>query len=687
MKRWIKEKIIGIENRRYHRLLERKSISYDAWIRKREVMLEQELKEMGEVSKLTFRWIPYEAAQSYVTMYEMEEEESADITVFLAQDGKASVLSEAAMSRFFLANPHMSLAYGDEDVISPDGLRYTPWLKPDWSPDTFLSYFYFGSVFAVRTSIWKELLKEEIASFGGNSVDNPTVWIYRMCCLLAKKAGGFERRTQGELNGNSPIGHIDEILFHSYSNREMNLLYNDDILEVEDFTDSSNVFDRNITSERETPLVSVIIPSKDNEEVLRRCIESIREVTELPYEIIVVDNGSREDTKNRLEAYLKGLAVSGTYIYEPMEFHFSRMCNRGALEASGEVLLFLNDDVEVPQREEGLGWMEGLYNQAVRPYAGAVGVKLLYPNTKRIQHGGIVNQRLGPVHKLQFKDNDACYYYGWNCAKRNVIAVTGACLAVQLEKWKEAGGFPEELPVAFNDVDLCFSLYEKGYYNVVLQETVLYHWESLSRGQDEEEGKLNRLLTEKRKLYERHPELYGKDPFYHKYLAGDMLSTGFELKADYEWKEDLSFGKPISVSGIADRAREEPCVIISLEYAGTVEEWRSGQVPKCEDEYYIQGYSFVSGSNNACYDKKILLQSGKKQFCIIPELLPRGDVEQNLPDQENVGLTGFAVRLRKGDLEDGRYRIGVLAQDRCTGHKLFCWTERYLEVKGCRRKS
>ena len=144
-------------------------------------------------------------------------------------------------------------------------------------------------------------------------------------------------------------------------------------------------------------LVSIVIPSKDHPETLERCLRSLREETELEtiqMEVIVVDNGSNTANRLRLEKMAKLYDVH--YIYQPMEFNFSRMCNLGAEKARGNFVLLLNDDIEIMQSN----WLEELVKHARMPYAGAVGAKLLYPGTTKIQHAGITNIRLGPTHKL-----------------------------------------------------------------------------------------------------------------------------------------------------------------------------------------------------------------------------------------------------------------------------------------------
>ena len=671
IKQLVKEQLINRQQKKYHRLLEKQSIDYDTWIRtaEKKMLEEKKLKEKKTEEKLlTVKVVPYEACRAYVTG-ETLLQEKADVVLFADRDGGISSFAEELAAAYFAEHPETDLLYGDEDVQSEDGIRYAPWLKPDWSPDSFLSSFYFGSIFAVRTSalfkldtaqkqwIWPEQTREKEDGRSG---------IYRLCYVLAKESGGFLKRETEKGPFAFPVGHVDEILYHGSYNHYSN------IPGGKELENSGKPQKTALPKEGERSL-SVIIPSKDHAELLKRCILSVKTglgTEDTPAcEFIVVDNGSRREIREELEVWLKEENVK--YLYREMPFHFSKMCNLGAAEAAGEALIFLNDDVEAPA---GVSFLNELYQEAVKPYAGAVGVKLYYPdsantnsrninsantnsantnsantNSLRIQHAGIVNLRLGPVHKLQFKGDDADYY-GWNRGKRNVIAVTGACLCVEKKKFLEAGGFPEELPVAFNDVALCFSLFEKGYYNMVLQEKGLYHHESLSRGNDSDREKLARLLEEKEKLYDRHFLFSARDPFYHKYLAWDILSTGFELQADFGTAAKGTVKKAHKKSRLLRGAREDACVMVSLEYAGRFSCAR--ETGEAEKKYLIQGYAFVSGSDNACYEKRILLcreapaedEAGETQlFTVRPDSLIRKDVEDNLPDQVNAGMTGFAA--------------------------------------------
>ena len=678
LRRSLKDKLILRQQRKYFRLLDAETVEYDRWIRGKEApLLNNSENRRGDT--LSIRRIPFAAFTAYAKNRAFVQE-TAEILLFMAEDGQESSLAEPLISAYFLEHPRVDMVYGDEDVMSPEGIRFVPWFKPDWSPDTFLSGFYFGETAAVRVQALRKLSEKEWEDICSGTKEDERISLYRLCFYLAQKSGGFEKRQDD--SESFPVGHISEVLFHSSSNREMNLLYNRGYVKQGKL---SGMEPENTSGEEGCP-VSVIIPSMDHPEILKRCIESVKRSTALPCEIVVVDNGSGEKTREELAAYLR--KEDAVYLYKKMPFNFSAMCNMGAAAAKGQVYLFLNDDVEAPEAVQP-DWLLELYRQAVQPYTGAAGIKLLYPDSDRIQHAGIVNERLGPVHQLKFMEDSSTYYYGWNRGKRNVIAVTGACLIVTAKKFAECGGFPEELPVAFNDVDLCFTLHEKGYYNVILQDVFLYHHESVSRGQDEAADRLKRLLGEKDRLYERHTKLYGKDPFYHKYFAGDILDSGFLTGADYECQTEAAAVGAKERDGITKGAREDGCVHISLEFAGTLGEWRGQRSESGECNYYIQGYFFVSGSDNACYNKTILLwnelQNGQKLYTVTPVWKPRKDVEQNLPDQINVGLTGFEAVIKADRLPTGDYRIGILATDRCSGQKLYHMTNRYLHCPAGRK--
>ncbi len=259
---------------------------------------------------------------------------------------------------------------------------------------------------------------------------------------------------------------------------------------------------------------SIIIPSRDNYDVLKRCIDSIKQKsTYKNYEIIIADNGSGAYVQEKYSA------LADKYVYERSEFNFSHMCNLGAKKAEGDFLVFLNDDTEIISP----GWLEKMISLASLENTGAVGAKLYYPNSRKIQHCGVINISNGPVHALIGQEDSDSLYFGRSRYNCSCIAVTAACLCIDKNKFI---GFDEDFKVSYNDVDMCFSLYEKGLYSVVCNEALLYHYESLSRGNDlTDKAKMKRLVSERKRLYKKHIKLLGNDPFYSRGLT--------QLRADF----------------------------------------------------------------------------------------------------------------------------------------------------------
>lgn len=578
--------------------------------------------------------------------------------VYRSKKGRLAERAVEDISCYFAEHPEAMIAYGDEDVQDEALGRRSPWFKPEWSPDTFKAWFYFGSVVAVRRSF--------LERYGGNDPDNGSLeedsarelrtvqWVR----ALVEASGGFTP-------GSRAVGHIPKILFHNES-QEAQIRY------LTWKTDQGAQEDRwkpSLSGDQGSePAVSIIIPSRDNVEVLSSCLRSlIGTIHEITYEIIIVDNGSTEENQRKIKELisLDNITANIKYLYQRMDFHFSRMCNLGAEKAAGQLLLFLNDDVEACRA----GWLERMAAEAVQSYVGAVGLKLYYPNSVRIQHDGITNLPMGPVHKLQFLEDNECYYFGRNQKDGNVLAVTGACLMVSRHKFRRSGGFCEALPVAFNDVDLCFTLYEMGYHNVIVNQCFAYHHESLSRGSDESAEKLERLEGELETLYRRHPGLENRDPYYPVGLNRDGLDT--RIRPAY-----LTAGNHPQKAGggirpgedgkwmAADRldAREDACLLLRVE--------------SCR-AHFLQGYSVVLGDDNACYEKLLVLKSSAGYYILPLQEQYRPDLEENMPDQRNTALSGFSLEVTEWPCPEERCRIGVLARSRIGKGRIVNWSSRY----------
>jgi GT2 family glycosyltransferase len=207
-------------------------------------------------------------------------------------------------------------------------------------------------------------------------------------------------------------------------------------------------------------------------------------------------------------------------------FNFSRICNIGVKKAGGEYLLLLNNDTEMITPN----WIEEMLGHAQREEVGAVGCKLLYPNNT-IQHAGVIiglGGIAGHSHKFSPRDNSG--YFCRLYSLHNVSAVTAACLMIKKEKYLEVNGFNEEdLKIAFNDVDFCLRLREKGYLNVFTPFSEIYHHESSSRGRDDSGGSSERFLKETAYMKKRHNKILTEgDPFYNPNLALTDMS-GFNI--------------------------------------------------------------------------------------------------------------------------------------------------------------
>lgn len=656
VKKLAKQILSQKENIRYRSLLAKYKGSYNDWLEEQKLLWQEENEKV----------IP-------------GMPEDGDCVFLCAARGVLTACARKSIVCYFKMHPEVQLLYGDEDVKGADGRVCYPDFKPDWSPDVLDGCFYFGSLVAMRREFFAGAaeaigtgpLLQTLKSNDYLVADYPEYvkWMYR--CV--EMAGGYEK-------GSCGIGHVAQILFHCESREEQLRYREEDPYLRERAGERQKASLKRVVEEQgpERPLVTVVIPSRDHPRLLEKCLNSVKDAVEgLKAEAIVVDNGSSPENKEETERMIGALSdekIRVAYLYQPMEFNFSQMCNMGAEAAEGRFLLFLNDDVELAVR----GCVERMAALAARPYTGAVGMKLYYPESKRIQHAGITNLPMGPVHKRQFlEDGAACEYtYRGNV---NYLAVTAACLMTECEKFWEVGGFAEELQVAFNDVDLCFWLYEAGYRNVCMNSCHAYHHESLSRGDDEAVEQLERLLEEREKLYKLHPGMEGKDPYYSIHLSREGLDT--KIRPAYETAGNgvQEYDKFLAERTLYDYRRDE-CVMVRIEAV-------------CPGE--VCGWTVVLGDNNACYSKELLLKRVSEPFSQDADEWYRGpngvfviplreqyrpDLEENMPDQVNVALSGFHVRLKSNLLPPGRYRLGAAVKHRITGVGLANWSNRFMEI-------
>jgi GT2 family glycosyltransferase len=409
--------------------------------------------------------------------------------------------------------PDLDLVYTDEDKVTLDGVYEEPYFKPDWSPDLLLSSMYIGHFFVVRRSLLSSVDGLHSAYDGGQDYD-----------LVLRVTESTSR-----------IGHIPRVLYHwrrtpgstgdKYSNKPYAHLAARRALQEaierrglnarsEDGLDTGSFRVRYAVSPEVR--VSVIIPTRDRLDVLRTCIRGLEATVDLSHaEIIIVNNASVDpDTIAYLHAAAGKPHIKVLDQYIP--FNYSRLNNFAVSQASGDVLLFLNNDTEAPQA----GWLEAMLEHALRPEVGVVGCRLLYPGpAQRIQHAGVAFGPLGFVgHVHRGRGINEGTPYGPNRVA-NYSAVTGAAMMMRRDVFESVGGFDEQFAVTFNDVDLCLRARELGLSVVYTPFATLVHHESLTLGKSSDgrraaPSEINRMLDKWRATLDA-------DPFYNPNLPRD----------------------------------------------------------------------------------------------------------------------------------------------------------------------
>ena len=235
--------------------------------------------------------------------------------------------------------------------------------------------------------------------------------------------------------------------------------------------------------------------------------------------MIVVDNGSvLEETHRLFDSWKDRESERFSVVRSDIPFNFSTLVNQGVQNASGSLILLLNDDMEVLSES----WLEEMAGQALRKSIGAVGAFLLYPN-RTIQHAGLILGIAGPAnHAHRHAREESPGYFGRLLIVANYAAMTGACLMVKKQLFIEAGGFDEELAVAYNDVDFCLRLLNMGYSHVVLPQVRLLHHESKSRGSDRTGEQRIRLNHEAGIMGKRWGTIIQNDPYYNPNLTRNL---------------------------------------------------------------------------------------------------------------------------------------------------------------------
>jgi GT2 family glycosyltransferase len=419
-----------------------------------------------------------------------------------------------------LVSDNVAWGYGDCDCDNEFGNRTSPWLKPVWDLDLFISFDVFtpGSIFG------KHIVTKVMAAIKAN--DEPSMnWdTFTSTVALITEIS------------KAKVAHLPKVLYH----RHQALARSPELAPVDHcrriaITALLKSLDARAEASHHAlypglikahwpmpaipPKVSIIIPTRDQLKLLKICIETLVEKTIYPnLEIIIVDNQSEE---TETLAYFSELTDRGIKILaHPHPFNYAAVNNRAASIAEGELLCLLNNDVEIISAS----WLSEMVCQLSRQDIGVVGAKLLWPNMM-VQHGGVViGVNSLAAHTGNSLSRDDAGYLGFNQITRQYSAVTAACLLVRKSTYISLGGQDEEaFPVAFNDVDFCMKVLKTGEKIVWCASAELVHAESASRGKDDSQPKRMRAQREQQNFIRRWMESAGSDRHYHPALNSDYL--------------------------------------------------------------------------------------------------------------------------------------------------------------------
>ena len=415
--------------------------------------------------------------------------------------------------------------YTDEDKTNFENSKFfEPHFKPDYSIDLLTSVNYICHIFMVKKELADKVGYLNSEYNGAQDYD----FVLR-CCEKAKK-----------------IHHVPRILYHwrcheqstaanpaskmyafEAGRRAIEAHYERVGIEATVENTKNLGLYRSKIKVQGNPMVSIIIPNKDHTDDLDICIQSVlKKSTYDNYEIIIVENNS--ELEETFEYYKKiEKNEKCRVIYWKSIFNYSAINNFGAKEAKGEYLILLNNDTEIIAEN----WMEEMLSYCQREDVGIVGARLYYPDDT-IQHAGVILGFGGIAgHAAIGQSRYELGYMARPCTVQDMSAVTAACLMIDKNVFQEVEGLDESFKVAFNDVDLCMKVRDKGYLIVYNPYVELYHYESKSRGYEDTPEKVERFNSEIRRFQEKWTkELEAGDPFYNKNLSLN--------KADYSLREE-----------------------------------------------------------------------------------------------------------------------------------------------------
>jgi GT2 family glycosyltransferase len=434
---------------------------------------------------------------------------TGDYLAFLDHDDELASFALQSVAATISQRPDADFLYSDEDKLDEAGRRVDPCFKPDWSPDLLRTHNYVCHLLVLHRQL--------VEALGGIRPGYDGAQDYDLVLRASERA--------------RCIVHIPQVLYHwrlhpqstAQNTGSKQYLIEAGRKALQDHLERTNTAAKAVPTAQpgvyrvhyqlpQQPLVSILIPNRDQAQLLGRCLESLQQSSYANYEVLILENGSTDaDTW----AYYRLLEREPNVriLTWTRPFNFAAINNFGAVQADGDVLLFLNNDVEAIHAD----WLEALITHSMRPEIGAVGAKLLYADGT-IQHAGIVlglGGVAGHVH-LRFP-REAGGYLERLQRVQNVAAVTGACLMTRRAVFEQVGGFDERFVLAYNDVDYGMQVRALGYRVLWTPDAELYHLESKTRGYEDDPAKHGRFRREF-ELFRRKwaRELEAGDPYFNR---------------------------------------------------------------------------------------------------------------------------------------------------------------------------
>lgn len=452
---------------------------------------------------------------------------TGEFVAFLDHDDEIADFALFEVVKALNAEPDLDVLYSDEDKLDELGKRYFPFFKPDWSPAYFHSCNYLRHFLVCRKKTLEAVGRFRPGFDGSQDYDVILRLTERTKSIrhIPKVLYHWRTSERSAAWRADAKPHASEAGARALSDHLRRLNTPAEVIEV-----GPSRYRARYKIEKE-PRVAIIIPTGGNTAKLNETLSTVLAKTQYEnYEVLVVDNSSGDTVWQFLATFQSRRIPTKRLDRRGMPFNFSKLCNDATRETEAPHLLFLNDDVSVITP----GWLDAMIEHAQQPDVGAVGALLRYPDRK-IQHGGVVMGLFENCGQAFRGLTDEECYMGLQSVVRNVSAVTGACLLTRREMFETVGGFDEmNLPLAFQDIDLCLRLGKQGYRIVYTPYAELYHHESASKSATEKIAGRSEIEY----MRKQWADLIANDPYYNVNLT--RTSEHYSLRLETVRGEDPS---------------------------------------------------------------------------------------------------------------------------------------------------